>query len=282
MKVSVVVPVYNTGPYITDLIESLRAQTLEPAEFEVIFVDDGSTDGTPALLDGVAAETPNMRVIHTPNSGWPGRPRNIGIDAASGDYVFLSDHDDRLDPQALERLTTFAARHGADVVIGRVIGVGRPAPTRIFTRTVIDAQDDAELIMTSLTPQKLYRRGFLAEHDIRFPEGKRRLEDHLFVTKAYVRASRVSIYADHPVYYFVLRDDGQNASRGRIEWRGYFRNAAESIAVVDAEVADDQRRVVMRRRWLRNEALARVRGAGFVDRALDRDVLVEAVGDLLR
>lgn len=281
MRVSVVVPVYNPGPYIHDLIDSLRAQTLDPAEFEAVFVDDGSTDGTPALLDRIAAETPNIRVIHTPNSGWPGRPRNIGIDAARGDWVFLSDHDDRLDPEALQRITDFAAEHDSDVVIGRIVGVGRPAPTAVFARTVVDAQHDPALLMSTLTPQKLYRRAFLNERDIRFPEGKRRLEDHLFVTKAYLRARRVSIYADHPVYYFVIRDDGGNASRSRVEWRGYFANAAESVAVVDAEAPDEATRVVMRRRWLRVEALGRLRGTAWLNRAQDRDVLFGAVHDLL-
>lgn len=276
------VPVFDPGPYIRDLIDSLRDQTLDPAEFEVVFVDDGSTDGTPALLDAVAAQTPNVRVIHTPNSGWPGRPRNIGIDAARGDYVFLSDHDDRLDPEALERLTAFADEHGSDVVVGRVIGVGRSAPVRIFRSTVVDAQQDMGLLMDSLTPQKLYRRAFLDEQGIRFPEGERRLEDHLFVTKAYLRARRVSIYADHPIYYFVIRDDGLNASRRPVEWRGYYANAAESIRVVDAEAPDEATRVLMRRRWLRVEAIGRLRGAGWLRRGDDRAVLFGAVRDLLR
>jgi glycosyltransferase involved in cell wall biosynthesis len=281
VRVSVVVPVYNPGRYILDLIESLRAQTLDASEFEAILVDDGSTDDTPALLDRVAAETPNIRVIHTPNSGWPGRPRNIGLDAAQGDYVFLSDHDDRLDPAALERLADFADEHGSDVVIGRIVGVGRNAPDRIFARTLVDAQTDPGLLMTSLTPQKLYRRAFLDERGIRFPEGKRRLEDHLFVTTAYLRAKRVSVYADHPVYYFVLRDDAGNASRRRIEWAGYFANAGESVEVVDAEAPDERTRVVMRARWLRTEALGRLHGRRFLEHA-DRDELLAGVRGFVR
>ncbi len=281
MRVSVVVPVFDPGRYLHDLLASLRAQTLDPAEFEVVLVDDGSTDGSAEVLDAAAAETPNLRVLHTPNSGWPGRPRNIGIDAARADYVFLCDHDDRLDPEALQRLTDFAIEHGSDVVVGRVVGVGRPAPERIFARTLVDAQQDLGLLFSSLTPQKLYRRAFLDEQDIRFPEGPRRLEDHLFVTKAYLRARRVSIYADHPVYYFVLRDDGRNASRRPIEWHGYYANAAESIAVVDGEAPDEATRVLLRRRWLRTEALARLRGKRLVEQP-DRADLLHAVRELLQ
>ncbi|WP_405663301.1 glycosyltransferase [Streptomyces sp. NBC_00079] len=77
VKVSVIVPVYNPGPYIEDCISSLLKQSLPPDAYEVIFVDDGSTDRTPALLDALAAEEPRVRVFHQENSGWSGKPRNL-------------------------------------------------------------------------------------------------------------------------------------------------------------------------------------------------------------
>src|ERR1044071_9409944 len=85
VKVSVVVPVYNPGVYIEDCIASLKRQSLPPDEFEVVFVDDGSTDGTPARLDELAAEDTRVHVIHQENSGWSGKPRNVGIEAARGE-----------------------------------------------------------------------------------------------------------------------------------------------------------------------------------------------------
>jgi glycosyltransferase involved in cell wall biosynthesis len=281
MRISVVVPVYDPGRYVLDLLASLRAQTLDRTEWEAVLVDDGSSDGTPALLDRFAEELPNVRVIHTPNSGWPGRPRNIGLDAARGDYVFFSDADDRLDPEALQRLSDFAIEHGSDVVIGRIVGVGRNAPVRIFERTLVDAQRNPGLLMSSLTPQKLFRRAFLDEHGIRFPEGRRRLEDQVFVTTAYLRAKRVSVYADHPVYYFTLRADGGNISRRPVEWPGYFANAAECVALVDAEAPDERIRLLMRSRWLKTEAIGRLRGRRFAERPDQRAVLT-AVGDFVR
>ena len=77
VKVSVVVAVYNPGDNIQRLLASLDAQSLPVDEFEVVFVDDGSTDETPERLRAFAAGRPNVSVTTIPNSGWPGRPRNV-------------------------------------------------------------------------------------------------------------------------------------------------------------------------------------------------------------
>jgi len=100
VKVSVIVPVYNPGSNIDQCISSLLGQSLPDDEYEVIFVDDGSTDETPARLDELAEAHANVRVEHIPNSGWPGRPRNVGIDLAQGEYVYFVDNDDRLGKEA--------------------------------------------------------------------------------------------------------------------------------------------------------------------------------------
>src|SRR3954453_12152859 len=104
IKVSVVVPVYNPGPNMDDLVRSVLEQSLPAGEYELIFVDDGSTDGTGERLDSLAAEHANVRVEHIPNSGWPGRPRNVGLEMARAPYVYFVDNDDWLGDQALERL----------------------------------------------------------------------------------------------------------------------------------------------------------------------------------
>ena len=94
-KVTVVVPVYNPGARHRRLHPlAARPVARRADEYEVIFVDDGSTDATPARLDALAAEHAHVRVEHIPNSGWPGRPRNVGIELARGEYVFFVDNDD--------------------------------------------------------------------------------------------------------------------------------------------------------------------------------------------
>jgi glycosyltransferase involved in cell wall biosynthesis len=207
---TVVIPVFNRGEALTTGAESLRSQSIAAARFEIIYVDDGSTDGyTPAMLDEVAESLPNARVLHEAASGSPGRPRNVGLAVARGEFVFFSDHDDWFDPRALERLIGWARRHDSDVVIGKVVAHGRRTRIpRLFvaSRATVPAPE----AMISLTPHKLFRRAFLAEHDIQYPEGKLRLEDHHFVTHAYLHARTISVYADHVCYHH--NDPGTDAN----------------------------------------------------------------------
>lgn len=82
LAVSVVVPVWNTEPWLMQCLDSVAAQTIGTDRVELIAVDDGSTDGSAAMLDAHAATRPWMRVVHQSNSGGPGGPRNRGIDLA--------------------------------------------------------------------------------------------------------------------------------------------------------------------------------------------------------
>ncbi len=258
MKVSVVVPVFNPGHDIDDCLRTLLGQSLPDDEYELIFVDDGSTDATPARLDALAAEHANVHVEHIPNSGWPGRPRNLGTDRARGDYVLYVDNDDYLGEEALERMHAMAVRDDADIVIGKVVGHGKSVPRNLFRRNRTGVDLEWEALIWLLTPHKLFRRAFLNDHDLRFPEGRRRLEDHVFLMRAYFEQPRISVLADYPCYHWVLRDRDVNASWGHLDPPAYFAFMAEVLDVIDANTEPGPFRDRLYARWYRGKMLNRV------------------------
>ena len=260
-KVTVVVPSYNSGGHIERLVESLLRQSLPSSQYEVILVDDGSTDATPQWFDELAATHPHFRTIHTPNSGWPGRPRNIGTDAAAGEYVYFVDADDWLEPEALERMYDMGRRNGSDIVIGKVQGHGRNVPGTLFQRNRESVTVATAPLMETLTSHKMFRTQFLREHAIRFPEGRRRLEDHVFVIQAYLRARVVSVLSDYTCYHLDRRPDGGNISLEEFEPRAYFEYLREAISAAEDLASGDLLDRVLRR-WYRVEMLGDSEASG--------------------
>lgn len=99
--ISIIVPVYNIIEYLPRCVESLRKQTYD--KIEILLVDDGSTDGTSALCDALAAEDVRIRVFHKQNGG-SSSARNLGIQEATGEYLGFVDSDDYVEPDMYERL----------------------------------------------------------------------------------------------------------------------------------------------------------------------------------
>src|SRR5699024_12069139 len=114
------------------------AQDIAHDKFEIIAVDDGSTDASLAILESFSQRRRNMRVLSMEHTGSAAAPRNAGLDAASGRYVFFLDADDMLEPDALRKMVLVADESGSGVVLCRIEGSGERVygvHTRIFDRT---------------------------------------------------------------------------------------------------------------------------------------------------
>jgi glycosyltransferase involved in cell wall biosynthesis len=259
-RVSVVVPVFNPGREIDACLASLTGQSLARSEYEVILVDDGSTDGTAQRLDAVAAAFPNVRVIHLDPSGAPGRPRNVGLDAARGRYVYFVDADDEIAPTTLERLSAEADRQAADVVFGKHASASVPRGQAMFlrNRSRMTLQSTPALLDSSLAPNKLFRVDFLRDAGIRFPEGWRLMEDQYVVLQAYFRARRISVLADQTYYYFRRREDGEHLSSTPLDPDADIEHLREILDVIESETEPGPLRMRAIRRLYRTEILARL------------------------
>ncbi|MBD7958434.1 glycosyltransferase family 2 protein [Microbacterium sp. Sa4CUA7] len=256
VRVSVIVPVFNPGAGFDDLVGSLDRQTLPQDEFEVVLCDDGSDEETRRRLAHAAAARPNVHVLTLEHTGWPGTPRNRGIDAARGEYVYFVDQDDWLFEGALERLCDYADQHASDVVVGKEVGIGRALPARIFQRDIPRAVLGKDPLLEVLTPHKMFRLSFLRSHGIRFPDGKVRLEDHLFVMQAYFAAQTVSILASEPCYAWV-KSEG-SASSPRIDPETYFPHLETVLDLVEANTTPGRTRDTLLRHWYRGKILNRL------------------------
>lgn len=112
IKISIIVPVYNTQKYITECVESILNQTY--SRFELILVDDGSTDNSGNLCDALAKTDDRVKVVHK-NNGGVSSARNAGLEIATGDYIGWVDSDDYVEPDMFEFLLTNALNYNADI-----------------------------------------------------------------------------------------------------------------------------------------------------------------------
>ncbi|GAA0947633.1 glycosyltransferase family A protein [Nonomuraea longicatena] len=264
MDVSVVIPAHNCRPFLDRCLTSVLIQRVAK---EIIVVDDGSTDGTAELLDLYATyHRTIVKVVKQENSGGAGRPRNVGIEHATGRYVFFCDADDYLGAEALERLMAMADRNDADIVLGRMAGHGRRVPVSMFQHNLDRADLGDSAVYNSLSCFKLFRREMLLRHGIRFAEDRMIGEDIQFTVHAYCHAEVISVVADYDCYHLVDRPDGssimqQPDSRDPVAWLEMIR---APIALMAAHIPPGPLRDHLLRRHFRIDAFAQL-GAPFLE-----------------
>ena len=211
-RVSVVVPVYNVEGYLDDCLRSITAQTVR--DFEVVMVDDGASDRSVEIAERHAERDERLRLVRQANRGL-GHARNTGVRAAEGEFLSFVDSDDRLPPDALELLLSALDRTGSDFATGNVhrFDSHRTWPAAFLKRTFYRRRYRTHvasfrwLLSDRMAQNKLWRRSFWDEHDLRFPEGVVH-EDIPLVLPAHVLARSVDVIA-RPVYLYRERDNGE-------------------------------------------------------------------------
>ena len=202
-KVSIIVPAYNAAPYIGECLASIAAQTWR--DFEVLVVDDGSTDGTADVAGKFCSHDPRFTLIRASHGG-VSAARNLGIERARGEWIGFADADDCLHPHALESLLETARGSGADVAVG-VMESGsefKPLDTRSKASPII--WDYTEAMRASLYQTHilnspcgmLMRRTLLGQR--RFREGIR-YEDLDAYYRFYEGAHRIA-WLPETVYFY--------------------------------------------------------------------------------
>ncbi len=239
--VSVVIIAFNDAKRLPQAVRSVLDQTL--ANLELIIVDDASTDGTGEVADGFARLDPRVRAVHLPeNSGGCSRPRNVGMEHARAPYVMFLDSDDTYTRHACKNLLVAAERTGADVAGGPCVridvGTGKERlwASQVYAsgqRVVLAGiRDMPELFLDAISTNKIYRRAFLDEHGIRFPEGLH-YEDQLFTAQVYCQARTIALIPTLVYRWMVVRDGEQHSiSQRRFEFEN-FRDRIKVHRLID-------------------------------------------------
>lgn len=200
MTVSIVFPVYNKSELLPTTLPSLLSQTYR--EFELIAVDDGSTDGSGDFLDRLAKTDSRVKVIRQPNAG-VAAARNAALDRASGDYVVFADADDTVCPDWLEVLTKEAETSGADIVVsgffstdsnGKALDTVLPPEEGNITGKEFLGNFYAHQSNHGLPGfghGKIVRRDLIEKNNIRFTPGLKLAEDLDFFVRLYDKAETV-------------------------------------------------------------------------------------------
>lgn len=211
MKISVIIPVYNSSTYLRKCLDSVVNQTLK--DIEIIVINDGSTDDSKNIIEEYSCKYKNIIFIDQENKGI-GKTRNIGIKKATGEYITFVDSDDYIKENMLEEYYKYAKKHNFDLVIGSYI-------KKINNKEIIFENNKFKTGNVKTTPQilylieygpwaKLYKREMLINNNIYFDE-KRKYEDMPFVSKALLKSKLIGQITE-PYYYYIIHNNSETTT----------------------------------------------------------------------
>lgn len=213
MKISVIIPVYNSSTYLRKCLDSVVNQTLK--DIEIIVINDGSTDDSKNIIEEYLCKYKNKNIIFIDqeNKGI-GKTRNIGIKKATGEYITFVDSDDYIKENMLEEYYKYAKKHNFDLVIGSYI-------KKINNKEIIFENNKFKTGNVKTTPQilylieygpwaKLYKREMLINNNIYFDE-KRKYEDMPFVSKALLKSKLIGQITE-PYYYYIIHNNSETTT----------------------------------------------------------------------
>ena len=224
IKVSVIVPAYNTEPYIENCIESIENQSYK--NFEIIVINDGSTDNTLYKINNFISKYKNIKLINIDNHG-QGYARNLALKESSGKYVLFLDSDDFIDDTTLELCVNKIENDNSDLVVFDWKQYDYSKEKYIYNNSNIfykynslEGENCLELfkIKHYFTVNKLYRKSFLISNKIEYGEGYI-YEDNPFWVKVVVNAKKVSIIHS-PLYNVGIAT--KSTTRNNIETKKHY------------------------------------------------------------
>lgn len=235
--ISIIVPAYNVDAYLARCLDSILAQSYK--NFEVILVDDGSSDKTPLICDEYSKKDNRIVVIHQKNAG-VSAARNAALDIAKGDYIGCVDADDYIEPLMYEVMLKACEDNGAELACCAYEQLGAGSENREFTNEIVELNQE-KAIMSYVSEDETYRitpsvwsKLFKKELavGVRFPEDKNVAED-IYFSGCLLTKVKKCIYIDRPLYHYIVDRDGSIMNqKSNIE----FRRINEELAILKKQI----------------------------------------------
>ncbi|WP_297973042.1 glycosyltransferase [uncultured Bacteroides sp.] len=218
-KISVIIPVYNVENTLRRCVDSFLVQSFE--DFELLLIDDGSTDNTGAICDEYACKELRVRTIHTTNGG-VSHARELGITEATGDYLIHADGDDWVEPTMLAEMYQEAMANDADIVIcdfyyeeaGTVL-LKRQEPITLEGKSIVC--DILRGRVHGSMCNKLVRHRLYKDSNVHFPVGINYCEDALTMIKLFLHTNRVT-YLSKAYYHYICNSESITRQVSRIKF----------------------------------------------------------------
>ena len=268
MMFSFILPCFNIGRYIADCLDSLYTQDLPEDEYEVICVNDCSTDNTREVILSYAANHPNLTLIDHTENLTAGGARNTGIEASKGEFIWFVDPDDAIKPNCLQELYAKAKETGVDILFFNYDDADEQLKVRREDHTYPDSIicGGQEFVIKyfrgrfstfGIIWREIYRADFLRKTGLRYPI-MRKAQDVVFLWKVMLRAERVCSVSKA---YYTYRSNPYSVTKhgtlGKVAFSDRVLRAAEIVRMlktndVQQVLADDMLRNV---RWCVNSNL---------------------------
>lgn len=252
IKVSIIIPAYNSGKYISDCISSVLCQKEKDYDLEVLVIDDGSKDNTKEVVESFASKL--IRYVYIENSG-VSTARNVGIEAATGDYISFLDSDDMLSPGTFRTCLSIFERENIDIVFfgassivesNKNIDIAKFSYNRdqnIANRKISTFNAFIEMSQKNnyIVQPCLYMYSASSFKDLRFKDNIIH-EDNLFTTQLLLHDLSYNAYVLKEMFYVRRVRDGSimTKSKTRFNIDSYFSVAEELLVVRSKLIADRQ------------------------------------------
>lgn len=210
-RLSIIIPVYNVADYLKKCIRSIVQQGLSVSDYEIIIIDDGSTDDSASICDKLKSEHQNIQVIHKPNGG-VSSARNCGLSVASAEYIMFIDPDDFLEDNSLKPILQ-EINPEVDISIYRsfeVIDGNKQKEFPPFNTNLCNRINDGKPLYVNgvysrfVVWSTLFKTSFIKANNLSFIEGMANGEDAVFMAFAFICNPRIQI-CDNPLYCVNVR-----------------------------------------------------------------------------